>query len=79
MSSSFARGTWSSQTSASPKRMADAIFNSSFVKRKIKKDGREQNDGVMGGVPKPASPLRGGGETREDFFCLLDLKAWAIV
>lgn len=48
--------------------MADTIFNSSFVKQKIKKDGREQNDGVMGGVPKPASPLRDGGETREDFF-----------
>lgn len=59
MSSLFARRTQSSPMSASLKIMADAIFKSSFVKRKIKKDGLEQNDGVMGGVPESEPPLRG--------------------
>lgn len=52
---------------ASLKIMADAIFESSFVKRKIKKDGREQNDGVMGGVPQVRSTsFGGGGETQPE-------------
>lgn len=59
MSSLFARRTRRSPMSASLKIMADAIFKSSFVKWKIKKDDPEQNDGVMGGIPKSAPPLRG--------------------
>lgn len=53
MSSLFACRTRGWQMSESLKIMADAIFKSSFVKWKIKKDDREQNDGVMGDVPPP--------------------------